>query len=323
MTDDRTFVIVGGGLAGAKAAEALRERGFEGPVVLLGAEAHRPYERPPLSKGYLKTGERLDDGLRPHADWYAEHDVELRTGTTVAAIDRDARRGRHSPTASAIGYDRLLLATGIAAAAPRRARRRPGRRAATLRTIEDSDRIRRSLQPGARLVVSSARGWIGLEVAAAAREAGADGHRARGAGAAAAARARARDRPGVRRPAPRARRRPAHSASPVEAIAATDGAVERGACWPTARRCPPTRWSSASAPPRTSGSPRRPVWRSTTASWSTRTLRTSDPDIYAAGDVANVDHPLLGRAHAGRALGQRPQPARRSRPRRCSTRTAA
>src|SRR5688572_23287101 len=91
MADQRRFVIVGGGLAGAKGAEALRERGFQGSIVLFGSEEHLPYERPPLSKGYLKTGEGLDEAYVHDAQWYAAHDVEVRTGTTVVAVDRDAR----------------------------------------------------------------------------------------------------------------------------------------------------------------------------------------------------------------------------------------
>src|SRR5687768_16668427 len=111
MTDDRTFVIVGGGLAGAKGAEALRERGFEGSILLLGAETHLPYERPPLSKGYLKSGEGFEDAFVHPAQWYAAHGVEVRTGTRVVAIDRDAREVE-TDTGERIGYDRLLLATG-------------------------------------------------------------------------------------------------------------------------------------------------------------------------------------------------------------------
>ena len=85
-----TYVIVGAGLAGARAAEALRDGGYEGPVVLLGAEQHRPYERPPLSKEYLQGSSERDEVFVHPADWYREHDVDLRLGATVTAIDRDA-----------------------------------------------------------------------------------------------------------------------------------------------------------------------------------------------------------------------------------------
>ena len=171
MSDDRTFVVVGGGLAGGKAVEALRDKGFEGRIVLVGAEPHLPYERPPLSKDYLKTGEKLDDAFVHDAQWYADHDVEVRTGTRVEAIDRDAKEVELQG-GERIAYDRLLLATG---SSPRHldlpGADRPG--VLTLRTIEDSDRIREALQPG-RKVVFIGGGWIGLEVASAAADAGAD-----------------------------------------------------------------------------------------------------------------------------------------------------
>src|SRR3954470_6645026 len=82
-SSDRTFVIVGAGLAGAKAAETLRDEGFDGRVVLIGAETERPYERPPLSKGLLLGTAERDSPYVHAAGWYAAHDVELRTGTTV------------------------------------------------------------------------------------------------------------------------------------------------------------------------------------------------------------------------------------------------
>lgn len=171
MVDQRRFVIVGGGLAGAKGAEALRERGFQGSIVLLGSEEHLPYERPPLSKGYLKTGEGLDEAFVHAHEWYAAHDVEVRTGTTVTAVDRAAQEVV-TAEGERTAYDRLLLATGSSP----RTLTLPGHDLGgvlSLRTIEDSDRIRALMQPGARLVFVGG-GWIGLEVASAAREAGAD-----------------------------------------------------------------------------------------------------------------------------------------------------
>jgi 3-phenylpropionate/trans-cinnamate dioxygenase ferredoxin reductase component len=171
MTDNRTFVVIGGGLAGAKTAEVLRERGFEGHIVLFAAEPHLPYERPPLSKDYLKTGDKLEDVFVHDKDWYAAHDVEVRTGTAVASIDRDAKQ---VVTASGerTAYDRVVLATG---SSPRRLSI-PGvdlEGVYSLRTIEDSQAIRAALAPGRRVVFVGG-GWIGLEVASAAREAGAE-----------------------------------------------------------------------------------------------------------------------------------------------------
>jgi 3-phenylpropionate/trans-cinnamate dioxygenase ferredoxin reductase subunit len=171
MTDDRTFVVIGGGLAGAKTAEALRERGVEGRIVLFAAEPHLPYERPPLSKDYLKTGEKLEDVFVHDDAWYAAHDVEVRTGTTVASIDRDARQVV-TESGERTAYDRVVLATG---SSPRRLSI-PGAEldgVFSLRTIEDSQALRAVLVPGRRVVFVGG-GWIGLEVASAAREAGAE-----------------------------------------------------------------------------------------------------------------------------------------------------
>ena len=106
-----TFVVVGGGLAGAKAAEALRDGGFDGRVVLVGDEAERPYERPPLSKEYLR-GEAPREKARVHEEgFYESHDIELRTGTTVTALDTSASEVELDG-GERLRYDRLLLATG-------------------------------------------------------------------------------------------------------------------------------------------------------------------------------------------------------------------
>ncbi len=162
-----TIVVVGAGLAGATAVTQLREQGHEGPIVLFGSEPHVPYERPPLSKAYLLGHDPIEKAFVHPADWYAAHDVDLRTDTTVTGLDLDGRLVRTD--AGDQPYDALLLATG---AEPRRLPIADASGAsAYLRTIEDSDRIKAALGPGRRLVVVGA-GWIGLEVAAAAREAG-------------------------------------------------------------------------------------------------------------------------------------------------------
>lgn len=170
MSQRAGVVIVGAGLAGAKAAQALRQARFDGPVTLLSDEPLRPYQRPPLSKEYLH-GTAGRDALFVHPEsWYRTHGVDLRLNTVATGIDRE----RHEVTAGAgerIGYAKLLLTTG---AAPR-ALHVPGSargRVLYLRRVEDSERIRAALRPDARLVVVGA-GWIGLEVAAAARLAGA------------------------------------------------------------------------------------------------------------------------------------------------------
>jgi 3-phenylpropionate/trans-cinnamate dioxygenase ferredoxin reductase component len=164
----QTFVIVGAGLAGAKAAETLRTEGFDGRVILIGEEAERPYERPPLSKDYL----RGDTDSKPYVHdeaFYVEHEIELLTTTTVERVD-----AAHSELSLASGetlrFDRLLLCTG---AEPRRL---PCMGADLdgvlyLRTIQDSEAIRARIDAGGRLVTIGA-GWIGAEVAASASQRG-------------------------------------------------------------------------------------------------------------------------------------------------------
>ena len=163
-----TIVIVGGGLAGGTAATELREHGYDGRVVLIGAEDHPPYERPPLSKGYLLGNDPLEDAFVHPREWYAEHEVELKLGVRATVIDVADQVVR--TTDGDERFDGLLLATG---AEPRRLRlaEESGAPTAYLRTIEDSDRLKAAFAEGRRIVVIGA-GWIGLEVTAAARSAG-------------------------------------------------------------------------------------------------------------------------------------------------------
>jgi 3-phenylpropionate/trans-cinnamate dioxygenase ferredoxin reductase subunit len=171
MPEGETHVIVGAALAGAKAAEALREEGFEGRVVLVGAETERPYERPPLSKDYLRGESEREKAYVHPAGFYEEHDIELLTGTTAERIDTAERTVELSGAgAGTLRYDRLLLATG---AEPRRLSV-PGADLAGihyLRTLADSDALAARLDAGGRAVVIGA-GWIGAEVAASARQKG-------------------------------------------------------------------------------------------------------------------------------------------------------
>jgi 3-phenylpropionate/trans-cinnamate dioxygenase ferredoxin reductase subunit len=163
----RTFVIVGASLAAAAAAQALREEGFDGRIALIGAEPHLPYERPPLSKDYLR-GEAGADILPVHpASWYEEHQVELRLGTLVTALD-PAGPSVELESGERLDAEAVLLATG---GRPLRVPAPPSDRILTLRTREDSDRIRALVGDGRRLVVVGA-GFIGAEVAASARELG-------------------------------------------------------------------------------------------------------------------------------------------------------
>lgn len=166
---NQTFIIVGASLAGAKAAEELRERGFDGRVLLIGAEPERPYERPPLTKDYLRGESEREKTYVHEASFYAHHEIELLTETTATAIDPGASRitlddGRN------LDYDRLLLATG---AQPRRIGV-PGADldgVHELRTLGDCEALRERLDRGGRVAVVGA-GWIGSEFAASARQRG-------------------------------------------------------------------------------------------------------------------------------------------------------
>jgi NADPH-dependent 2,4-dienoyl-CoA reductase/sulfur reductase-like enzyme len=172
---DETFVIVGAGLAGAKAAETLRAEGFSGRVILVGDERDHPYERPPLSKGYLLGKDERDSVFVHQPAWYAEHDIELHLGQSVIHLDRPAKTVRLGD-GTALRYDKLLLTTG---AEPRRLDI-PGTDLAGvhhLRRLPHADRLRNVLaslgRDNGHLVIAGG-GWIGLEVAAAARSYGAE-----------------------------------------------------------------------------------------------------------------------------------------------------
>ncbi len=169
MTSRQTHVIVGASLAGAKAAETLREEGSDGRVVLVGAEDERPYERPPLSKDYLR-GEVSRERVHVHdQSFYAEHDIELRLGRTAVSLDTSSRQ-LALDDGERLRYDRLLLTTG---AKPRRLSIPGGELEGVLylRSLRDSETLRERLDRGGAVVVVGA-GWIGAEVAASARQRG-------------------------------------------------------------------------------------------------------------------------------------------------------
>ena len=169
MSVKQTMVIVGASLAGAKAAETLRDEGFDGRIVLVGEESERPYERPPLSKDYLR-GEAERSKVYVHDEgFYAANDIELRTSCHVETIDVRS----HEIVLAAgerLSYDRLLLSVG---AEPRRlslpGADLPG--VLYLRTLSDSDELHARLEAGGHVVVIGA-GWIGAEAAASARQKG-------------------------------------------------------------------------------------------------------------------------------------------------------
>ena len=302
-----SYVIAGASLAGAKAAETLRDEGFDGDIVLIGAEPERPYERPPLSKGYLLGNDPRDSAFVHPEGWYAEHDVDLREGITVTAIDPGTATVAISGAGgdSELPYDKLLLATG---ASPRRLDF-PGsdrEEVLYLRTLGDSDRLRSAFQPGTRVVVAGA-GWIGLETAAAARTAEctvtvlepqsgalhdqlgpelgavfADLHRAHGVEFRFGEKA-VEFRPGM--------------------VITSGGAEVPADILVVGIGAAPNDDLAARAGLETGN-----------GVLTDETLRTSDPNIFAAGDVANSFHPLLGRRvrveHWANALNGGPAAAR-------------
>lgn len=285
-----TFVIVGGGLAGAKAAETLRAEGFDGSIVLFGDEHQVPYERPPLSKGYLLGKDARESVFVHPGSWYGENDVDLRTGVTVTAIDRAAHEVRFD--GGALTYDKLLLATG---ASPRRLSI-PGANlegVRYLRRLADSDMLRTAFKPGARVVIAGA-GWIGLEAAAAARAADASVtvveprptaletvlgpelggkfaslHRSHGV---------------EFRFGETVSEFHADAAGHVGSVLTSGGAVIPADVVVAGIGVTPNDGLASAAGLEVSN-----------GVLTDASLRTSDPDIYAAGDVANSENPLLGR----------------------------
>jgi 3-phenylpropionate/trans-cinnamate dioxygenase ferredoxin reductase component len=163
LTGGRAIVIIGGGLAGGNAAAALRDEGFSGPVVLVGREPGVPFGRPPLSKTYLRSEEDLDGWYVRPAGWYADHDVERRSGAVATAVDPAAHTVTLD-TGEELGYQKILIATGGR-------NRRLGIPGADLpglhylRTVAECDAIKQEARPGRHAVVVGS-GFIGCEVAA-------------------------------------------------------------------------------------------------------------------------------------------------------------
>ncbi|KAF2413148.1 FAD-dependent oxidoreductase [Microbacterium sp. B35-04] len=166
------MLIIGGGLAGGTAAEALRDEGFDGDITIVAAEPHPPYQRPPLSKGYLAGSEGTDAVILHPAEWYAERGIRLITGLAVTALEPVAHMVEVED-GTRLDYDAVLLATG---ATPRMiplpGHELPG--VVTLRRLDDSDALAAQLRDGGRRLVVIGAGWIGMEVAATARGFGND-----------------------------------------------------------------------------------------------------------------------------------------------------
>ena len=165
----RTFVIVGAGLAGGTAASTLRQDGFDGGVILIGAENLPPYERPPLSKEYLRGESSFEEALLQPLDSYGESGIELRSGVQAKQIDV-RKKTVELEGGEYVVYDRLLFAAGV------KNRRVPIPGSDLdgvyyLRTVADCDLIRREISPGRKAVVVG-MGFIGSEVAASLRQSG-------------------------------------------------------------------------------------------------------------------------------------------------------
>jgi 3-phenylpropionate/trans-cinnamate dioxygenase ferredoxin reductase component len=310
MNADAAYVIVGASLAGARATETLREEGFDGPIMLIGEETERPYERPPLSKDYL-LGKAERDVIYVHPQsWYAEHDVDLRLGARVTGLDPAA----HEVTlddGSRAGYARLLLATG---STPRRLPV-PGADydgVLYLRRVADSDQIKATLAAVSRVAVIGA-GWIGLETAAAARAAGVQvtilerGElpllQVLGREAAQVFAALHRDH-GVDLRAGAQVSEITGSGGRADGVRLADGShIKADAVIVGIGITPNVQLGEAAGLKVGNGI------------MTDARLRSSDPDIYAAGDVASAYHPLLGRhirvEHWYNALHQ-PQAAARA-----------
>ncbi|HUX87415.1 MAG TPA: FAD-dependent oxidoreductase [Chloroflexota bacterium] len=171
MANAETYVIVGAGLAGGRAVETLRQEGFDGRVVLIGAEPDRPYERPPLSKDVLRNERPIEKVFLRPSEYYDEQQIELRTGQTASRLDSQ-NRALILDNGQSIQYDKLLIATGAAA----RRVNVPGAGLPGvhyLRTLAEAQTLGQALKAAQRVVVVGA-GFIGAEVAASARMLGAD-----------------------------------------------------------------------------------------------------------------------------------------------------
>ncbi|MCP2338755.1 NAD(P)/FAD-dependent oxidoreductase [Actinomadura rupiterrae] len=305
----QTFVIVGASLAGAKAAETLRNEGFDGRIVLVGEEIERPYERPPLSKGFLLGKDERESAHVHPAEWYEANQVELRVGTSATSIDRVEHQVVLS-TGERLPYDRLLLATG---ASPRRLEVPGGKLQGIhyLRTMADSAVLREALSPGGRRVVVAGAGWIGLETAAAAREYGNDVtiiepepgplHRHLG--------------PELGEVFAGLHRRHGVDLRFDQSVAGFWGAGQVSAVVTSGGAEIPADVVIAGIGARPNTGLAEDAGLDVSDGVLTdASLRTSDPDIYAAGDVAAFYHPVLGRRvrveHWANALDGGPVAAR-------------
>jgi 3-phenylpropionate/trans-cinnamate dioxygenase ferredoxin reductase subunit len=307
MATETTYVIVGASLAGAKAAETLRTEGFDGRLIMIGAEGERPYERPPLSKDYL-LGKAGRDTIYVHPpQWYPEHDVELRLGVAVTGIDPSAHEVTFADD-SRTGYSKLLLTTG---SSPRRLTV-PGADLGGvlyLRSVQDSDRLKAAFRHASRVAIIGG-GWIGLETAAAARSAGAEATVLEAAGLP-VLRVLGREVAEVFANLHREHGVDLRTGVQVAEITGAGGQADGVRLSDGSRVAADVVVVGVGIAPNTQLAAHAGLKVDNGVTVDER-LRSSDPDIYAAGDVASAFHPLLAQhirvEHWANALNQ-PQAA--------------
>ena len=290
MTSSTTFVIVGGGLAGAKAVEALRESNFDGHVILFADEEHLPYERPPLSKEYLAGKKSLSDFTVQNSDWYRDNIVDLRLRSRVSSLDT-AGHTVGLPDGTPARYDKLLLATGSASRRPPI----PGSDADGvhyLRTYEDAVVLNAVLSEGSSLAVVGA-GWIGLEVAAAARQRGVDVTVVETAKQPLVA-ALGETVGEVFATLHRDHGVDLRLATQVEEITTNDGKATGLRMRDGSTVAAEAVLVAVGAKPNVEIAEQAGLSMGDGGVLVDASLRTSDPDIYAVGDIAAAEHPLFG-----------------------------
>jgi 3-phenylpropionate/trans-cinnamate dioxygenase ferredoxin reductase component len=282
------IVVIGGGLAAATAVTELREQGFDGRVTLLAEEEHTPYERPPLSKAVLLGEKEPESAIVKPTAWYDENDVDLRVGTAVDRIDRQAHQVHAG--GEVFDYDKLLIATG---ARPRRLAMadESGAPVSYLRTMDDSSRLRTLLRPGLRLGIIGG-GWIGLEVASAARNA-----------EAAVTLLESLELPLLRVLGPEVARvfadlHEEHGVRLITGAEITEISFDAPDIEVTMADGVTAIFDQLVVGVGVQPNVELAEAAGITVDDGIRTddhLRTSDPDVFAAGDVASADHPVLGR----------------------------
>lgn len=290
MAGSTSFVIVGGGLAAAKAVEALRDNNFDGHIVVFADEEHLPYERPPLSKEYLAGKKSLTDFTVRNSDWYRDNNVDLRLGTRVSDLDA-AGHTVGLADGTIVGYDKLLLATGSASRRPPI----PGSDAGGvhyLRTYEDAVALDSVLTEGASLAVVGA-GWIGLEVAAGARQRGVDVTVIEAARQPLLA-ALGETVGEVFATLHRERGVDLRLETEVEEITRANGAATGVRTRDGATIAADAVLVAVGARPNTELAAQAGLSMGDGGVLVDASLRTSDPDIYAVGDIAAAQHPLFG-----------------------------